>query len=363
MIAAGRRDRRAAKLAVVDARGDIRHLPRAALADLFQAGDLVVANDAATLPASLAGVHDASGATIEMRLAAWLRAGDPTRFLAVVFGAGDYRTRTEDRPLPPVLARGDRLTLGPLVAVVDDVVGHRRLVRLRFTGARGTVLGGLARHGRPIQYAHVPEPLALWDVWTAVAATPAAFEPPSAGFAVDWATIAGWRGRGVGFATVTHAAGISSTGDAVLDRLLPFDEPYRIPGGTAVAIARARARGGRVIAVGTTVVRALESASDGAGGVGAGDGVASGRIGRETALRVVDAILTGVHEPGESHFELLRAFAGDALLGGLVRTLSADGYRNHEFGDAVLLERRPLRTAAGMAAAQVFGGYGREGLR
>jgi len=351
MIAADRPDRRAAKLAVIDANGEIRHMPRTALAHLLRPGDLVVANDAATLPASLAGRHDASGETIEVRLAAWLSAGDPTRFLGVVFGAGDYRTRTEDRPLPPALEPGDRLTLGPLVAVVDEIAGHPRLVRLRFTDTRMAVLGGLARHGCPIQYAHVPEKLALWDVWTAIAAAPAAFEPPSAGFTVDWAVIAAWRRRGTEFATVTHAAGISSTGDALLDQLLPFDEPYSIPAGTAAAIARTKARDGRVIAVGTTVVRALESASDAGGAVRAGDGVARGRIGRATPLRIVDAILTGVHEPGESHFELLRAFGDDAVLRRVVRTLAQEGYRNHEFGDAMLLERRPARTAASAAAA------------
>ena len=154
----------------------------------------------------------------------------------------------------------------------------------------------------------------MWDVWTTIAADPIAFEPPSAGFALDWHTLAAWRQRGIGFATLTHAAGISSTGDPTLDLRLPFDEPYRIPEHTAAAIKRAKSEGGRIIAIGTTVVRALESAANADGSVRAGDGVASGRIGRETPLRVVDAILTGVHQPGESHFELLRAFANDAVL-------------------------------------------------
>ena len=121
--------------------------------------------------------------------------------------------RTEDRPPPPPLAPGDRLTLGPLRACVERLLDHPRLIALRFIGNRYTVLAGLARHGRPIQYAHVPEPLLLEDVWTRIAADPVAFEPPSAGFALDWATLAGWRRRGIGFATLSHAAGISSTGD------------------------------------------------------------------------------------------------------------------------------------------------------
>ena len=94
----------------------------------------------------------------------------------------------------------------------SSVLDDPRLFQLRFLGDRATVIAGLARHGRPIQYAHVPEPLALWDVWTRIAADPVAFEPPSAGFALDWHTRAVWRRRGIDFATLTHAAGISSTG-------------------------------------------------------------------------------------------------------------------------------------------------------
>ena len=224
--------------------------------------------------------------------------------------------------------------------MVERLLDHPRLFTLRFLGDREAVLAGLARHGRPIQYAHVPEPLALWDVWTRIAADPIAFEPPSAGFALDWRTLAAWRQRGIGFATLTHAAGISSTGDPTLDRRLPFDEPYRIPERTAAAIEQAKSEGGRIVAIGTTVVRALEAAANADGGVRAGDGVASGRIGRETRLRVVDAILTGVHQPGESHFELLRAFADDVALDRISAALAEHGYRAHEFGDSMLIARR-----------------------
>jgi S-adenosylmethionine:tRNA ribosyltransferase-isomerase len=342
MIAAERRPNpRSARLFAVDANGGTRHLPRAELATLFRPGDLVVANDAATLPASLRGTHLPSGEPIEIRLAAWESILDFTRFIAIAFGAGDYHTRTEDRPAPPRLSPGDHLSLGPLRAVIERLLDHPRLFVQRFLGSRDAVLAGLARQGRPIQYAHVPDPLALWDVWTKVAADPIAFEPPSAGFALDWQTLAAWRQRGVGFATLTHAAGISSTGDAALDERLPFDEPYRIPEGTAAAIAEAKSRSRRVIAIGTTVVRALESAADAEdGSVRAGDGVARGRIETGTRLRVVDAILTGVHQPGESHFELLRAFADDAVLDQIAAALVRCGYRAHEFGDSMLIERQ-----------------------
>ena len=261
MIAGHRPDRKSRKLLAVDADGAIRHLSRADLANLFRPGDLDVANDAATLPSSLAGRQERTGEPVEIRLAAFVRAGDLRRFIAIVFGAGNFHTTTEERRLPPMLSPGDNLLLGPLVAIVERLIDHPRLVRLRFHDDSPAVLAGLAKHGRPIQYAHVPTPLALWDVWTNLAAQPFAFEAPSTGFALDWHTLTAWQRRGIELATLTHAAGISSTGDPDLDAQLPFDEPYIIPANTATAIRRPKARDGQVIAVGTTVVRALESAA------------------------------------------------------------------------------------------------------
>ena len=334
----GQGKRRSAKLLLANAAGGLQDLPRAMLGSLFEPGDLVVANDAATLPASLTGVHCVSGDAIEIRLAAWESVRDPTRFTAIAFRGGDHLTPTEER-MAASLAPDDRLALGPLVAVVEHCLASR-LYKLRFLGDRTRILAGLARHARPIQYAHVPELLALCDVWTRIAADPIALEPPSAGFALSWHVQATWRERGIGFATLTHAAGLSSTGDPALDERLPFDEPFRIGERTAAAIAQTKARQRRVVAIGTTVVRALESAAAEDGHVRAGEGVARGRIGRKTPLRVVDALLTGVHQPGDSHFELLRAFADDAALEGIAATLCASGYRSHEFGDSLLIERR-----------------------
>jgi S-adenosylmethionine:tRNA ribosyltransferase-isomerase len=340
MIAAHRPNRQSGKLLVVDADGGLQHLGRADLATLFRPGDLVVANDAATLPASLRGQHDPTGDPIEIRLAGFVTASDRTRFVAIAFGAGDHHTLTEERAMPPLLSPGDRLLLGPLVAVIERLLDHPRLLELRFQGSAPEIFGGLARHGQPIQYAHVPAPLALWDVWTNLAAEPFAFEAPSAGFALDWQALATWQRRGIQLATLTHAAGISSTGDPDLDERLPFDEPYIIPENTASAIARTKARGGTVIAIGTTVVRALEAAATTDGTVHAGNGIARGRIGPQTRLRVIDTVLTGMHEPGESHFELLRAFTDDPLLHKVHRTATQQDYRTHEFGDSLLIERR-----------------------
>ncbi|MBB5574866.1 MULTISPECIES: S-adenosylmethionine:tRNA ribosyltransferase-isomerase [Rhizobium] len=353
MIAGDCSDRRSARLLVIEADGTMRDLPRTTLAALFNPGDLVVANDAATLPASLWGTHVPSGKVIEVRLAGWLSPPDPTRFLAIAFGPGDHRTRTEDRLLPPALAIGDRLRLGPLEAVVECLRDHPRLLELRFLDNRAAMFAGLAQHGRPIQYAHVPERLALWDVWTKIAARPFAFEAPSAGFALDWCTLQAWRRRGIEFAALTHAAGISSTGDPALDARLPFDEPYRIHECTVALIARAKLRGSRVVAIGTSVVRALEAAANPDGSVLAGEGIASGRIARDTALHVVDTVLTGVHQPGESHFELLRAFADDALLAQASAALTAGSYRTHEFGDSVLYNLPTAATTAIAGASRV----------
>lgn len=343
MIAASQPTQRPpdAKLLFVDANKRIGHAPRAAFARFLRPGDLVIANDAATLPASLQGVHAATGAHIEVRLSGRtsLRPEDVCCFSAVVFGAGDFHTRTEDRPAPPQLAVGDKFVFGPLHATIERLQRHPRLVSLRFDGTPDEVWAGLARHGRPIQYAHVQTPLALWDVWTKIAGPPVAFEPPSAGFALDWRALAAMRERGVEFETITHAAGISSTGDDELDLLLPFDEPYRIPPATTRAISHVKARGGRVIAIGTSVVRALEHAAMIDGQVRAGEGIATQHIGQASVLRVVDAILSGTHEPGTSHYELLRAFTDDATLRLTSAELDARGYRTHEFGDSVLIER------------------------
>jgi S-adenosylmethionine:tRNA ribosyltransferase-isomerase len=356
MIAADRAVQRPpeARLLAIDAQGRLSHGPRAALLERLRRHDLVVANDAATLPASLHGTHLPSGGEIEVRLAGRgsLARQDVQRFSAVVFGPGDHRQRTEDRPLPPPLQAGDLLRLGrgtqALYATIERLPDHPRLVQLTLHGSVEAIWAGLARHGKPVQYAHLREDLRLWDVWTPIAGAPAAFEPPSAGFALDWALLRALRERGIGFATLTHAAGLSSTGDATLDARLPFDEPYEIPASTVRAIHGAWARGGRIVAVGTTVVRALEHAASRAGpaGLPAGPGLATQKIGSQTRLQVVDVLLSGTHEPGSSHHELLRAFTDEDTLQRADRELDARAYRTHEFGDSVWLERREAHVGA-----------------
>jgi S-adenosylmethionine:tRNA ribosyltransferase-isomerase len=334
-----------AKLLVIRRGGSIEHWLRSELLELLEPGDLLIANDAATLPASLPGIHVPTGRSIEVRLAGRtsLEPTDVGRFLAVIFGTGDFRTRTEDRPPPPPIAPGDPIQLGPLQASVERLENHPRLVQLRFHGSAAEIWSGLARHGSPIQYAHVRQPLALWDVWTPVAGPAVAFEAPSAGFALSWGMLNAMTAKGVEFATLTHAAGISSTGDPHLDARLPFDEPYRIPAYTAAAIARAKERRTRVIAVGTTVVRALEDAAQPEGGVKVGTGLSTRKIGPTTHLRIVDALVSGTHERGTSHYELLRAFVPSRTLEHMEQQLDLQHYRTHEFGDSILVEKAVAR--------------------
>jgi S-adenosylmethionine:tRNA ribosyltransferase-isomerase len=342
-----------ARLLVIDGDGALVHRSARDLPALVRRGDVVVANDAATLPASLTGTHEPTGAAIEVRLAGRrsLVPQRTRRFVAVAFGAGDHRTPTEHRPPPPILGRGDRLRLGPIGAIVERVLGHPRLIELAFEGRLDEVWDGIARHGRPIQYAHVPQPLPIWSTWTRLASVPVAFEPPSAGFVLDWAGVDRLRARGATLATLTLAAGLSSTGDPALDARFPLDEPYCIPAATAARIDEARSAGGRVIAIGTTVVRALEHAAVAHGRVRAGHGVATQRVGPSTRLRVVDAIVSGTHDPGTSHYQLLRAFQRDDVLTAMAGALDAAGYLTHEFGDFVWLADGHRAAAARGAVA------------
>jgi S-adenosylmethionine:tRNA ribosyltransferase-isomerase len=305
------------------------------LRSLLRAHDLLVVNDAATLPASLRGTT-AAGASFEVRL---LEPRADGTWSAVLFGAGDWRTRTEDRPAPPFLAIGEEVTFDGLTARVAGAdPAAPRLVSIAF-GADGDALwSALYRAGRPVQYAHTEGALALWDVQTAYAARPWAAEAPSAGFALTWDLLLDLRRQGTGLARVTHAAGLSSTGDAALDARLPLRERYDVPAATVEAVERARAKGGRIVAVGTTVTRALESAAVAEGGrLRAGPGATDLRLGADTRRRVVDGILTGVHDAGTSHFELLLSFAPRALVEEMAARAEGAGYRGHEFGDAVLI--------------------------
>lgn len=308
----------------------VEHLP-----ELLRAGDLLVVNDAATLPGSLQGRTE-EGAPIELRLLAREEQGTWT---AVLFGAGDWRMRTEDRPAPPVLPAGSRLVLGSLTARVMEVLPPSpRLLRVAFDAEGAALWAGLYRSGRPVQYSYLSGPLALWHIQTAYAARPWAAEAPSAGLPLTWTVLLELRRRGVRFASLTHAAGLSSIGDTALDALLPRPERFDIPTSTVEAIHATHKEGGRVVAVGTTVVRALEGRALQSGGtLTPGEGVTDLLMGPGFVPRVVNGLLTGVHDPTTSHYMLLQAFAPLPLLREAAQIAEKLGYLGHEFGDSCLI--------------------------
>jgi S-adenosylmethionine:tRNA ribosyltransferase-isomerase len=286
-------------------------------------GDLLVLNDAGTLPASLRARTPA----LEVRLAGARADGS---FRAVLFGAGDWRTPTEHRPPPPPVG-GHLVFDDELAAEVIHDGPWERLVTLRFSLRGAALWRALFRLGRPVQYAYLDGPLELWHTQTAFAGRPWSMEQPSAARPLGPALLLALRRHGVALATLTHAAGLSSTGDAVLDAALPLPERYEVP---ATTLAQVRAAE-RVIAVGTTVVRALESAAV----TGRLAGETDLRLDGDHALQVVDALYTGLHEPGTSHYDLLQAFAPRALLDRAWHEAERRGFLQHEFGDSMLITR------------------------
>jgi len=312
----------------------IRDLPR-----LLRRGDLLVVNDAATLPASLQGTTSALE-PIEVRLA---RVEDGNgEWTAALLGCGDWRMRTEDRPPPPLLAAGEVLRFGEdLAATIGSVSPvSPRLVTLAFDRKGDALWEALYRRARPVQYSYLEASVATWDVQTSYGSRPWAVELPSAGRPLNWELLVALQRHGVGLASITHGAGLSSIGDAAADALLPLPERFEVPVAAVEAVEETRRRGGRVVAVGTSVVRALEgSASSNRGRLTPGAGVTDVRIHGHSPLRVADGLLTGLHEPGTSHFALTIAFAPEDTLTDAFRHAEAAGYLGHEFGDEMLILR------------------------
>jgi S-adenosylmethionine:tRNA ribosyltransferase-isomerase len=332
-----RADKDQDRLMVVDAgRRSIDDARVGELSSWLSPGDLLVVNDAATLPAAIGFAR--GGRRAELRLLRTAREGVAE---VVVLGDGDASMRTEDRGPPPQLREGERLELdggGVAIVLAVDPDGPRR-ARIHLEGDACEALVRLYRAARPVQYAYLEGRLALWDVQTVFAGRPWASEMPSAGRPLSWRLLGRLRERGVSIARITHGAGLSSTGDAALDRKLPLPERYAIDRAAVAEVSRARDAGRRVIAAGTSVVRALESAvRHGADGVlEAHEATTELVIGKATPMHVVDAVLTGMHEVDTSHFALLEAFAARDLLERAVEHGTRVGYLLHEFGDSMLV--------------------------
>ncbi|MFC8266452.1 S-adenosylmethionine:tRNA ribosyltransferase-isomerase [Streptomyces cinereoruber] len=318
---------------------------------LLRAGDVLVVNTSPTLAAAVDGRlgPEPGGEPVVVHFST---RGDDGRW-AVELRSPEPSGSTRPRAGGPAgavvrLPGGGRLALaGPLTP------GSGRLWWAR---AYGDVPGLLGRYGRPIRYGYTErdQPLSAYQT---VFARPSpdgggSAEMPSAGRPFTAGLVAELAARGVWIAPLSLHTGVASA-EA---HEPPYPERFEVPAATAALVNAARATGGRVIAVGTTVVRALESAAVAvAGPVGAGASARAGRgwtdlvVTPARGVRVVDGLLTGLHEPEASHLLMLEAVAGRAALRSAYAAAVRDRYLWHEFGDVHLLlpEEKGHRTRCG----------------
>jgi S-adenosylmethionine:tRNA ribosyltransferase-isomerase len=296
--------------------GRILHRRFTDVPDVFRPGDLLVVNDSATLPAALTA-HRADGIALALHLS--------TGLTASLWIVEPRQTRVE---------AGEALSLpaGGVARLLALYPGSQRLWIAQLQLPEPP-LDYLMRVGRPITYPYLRGewPLAMYQ--TVYAREPGSAEMPSAGRAFTPAVLARAAARGIGLARITLHTSVAS-----LERdEPPIEEWYRVPPETASAIDAARHAGGRVIAVGTTVIRALESAADPRGRIVPGQGWTDLVITPSRAIRTADAMLTGFHEPRASHLAMLTAFAGREHLERAYRAALEAGYLWHEFGDLHLI--------------------------
>lgn len=318
----GRRDD--VRLLVSDgSRSEIAHARFRDLPRFLAAGDLLVLNTSATLPAALDATR-ADGTALELRLSTPAPGRDDDIWIVEL--------RLGDAPFGGA-AVGERLELpgGASAELVARYAGVRLLVaRLELPAP---LLGYLAEHGRPIRYGYVPSRWPLDAYQTVYALEPGSAEMPSAGRPFTPELLTGLVAQGVVVAPVTLHTGVSSPER----HERPYPERYRVPEHTARLVNAVRGWGGRVIATGTTVVRALETAAQPDGTVAPGEGWTNLVITPERGLWTVGGLITGLHESASSHLAMLRAAAGDELVGRSYREALAHGYRWHEFGDSHLI--------------------------
>jgi S-adenosylmethionine:tRNA ribosyltransferase-isomerase len=291
------------------------------LARFLSPGDLLVVNTSATLPAALPAHLD--GRAVELRL-------------SVPAPDGDWVVELRTPGLRPFEHPqiGARLELpgGAHATLLGRYRGSARLALARLALGESPE-DYLHRHGRPIRYDHDPELRPIDAYQTVFALDPGSAEMPSAARPFTPELVTGLVARGVLIAPVTLHTGVSS-----LERgEPPYPERYRVPDPTARLANAVHGWGGRVVAVGTTVVRALETVAEPGGTVSAGEGSTDLIVGPRRPLRAIDGLLTGWHEPDSSHLDLLEAAAGNELLERSYRSARAHGYRFHEFGDAHLI--------------------------
>src|SRR5437660_4935965 len=288
-------------LLIERATGRVEHSRFDKIDNYLRAGDLLVFNSSRTLPASLGGCCATHGPCMEVRLAerlpdgAWLallicEQGDP-------FGCG--------------LRAGMQIEFAEKLAatVLERDANIPRLWRLRFSISGTELVDLIYRLGKPIRYEYVSAPWDLDYYQTVYATEPGSAEMPSAGRAFSWKLLLDLKRRGIDTAYIVLHTGLSSYMDDELDLIHPAsEEEYFVSATTAEKISHARENCGRVIAVGTTVVRALESVADSEGRVNEKQGYTRLKIDSQHRLKALDGLLTGLHEPEASHIDLLSAF-------------------------------------------------------
>lgn len=295
------------------------------LPEILDAGDLLVINTSATLPASLDAVRP-GGSVVELHLSTPLPAGLWVVELRRPASPGTLPFRTD--------VTGECLAL-PGEGRVEILARYPRSGRLWVAVLHlpAHVQDYLDAYGRAIRYGHVDHDWPLSAYQTVYANEPGSAEMPSAGRAFTAELITSLVARGIGITPIVLHAGVGSleTGE------LPTPEPFRVPATTAARVNATRANGGRVVAVGTTVVRALETVADAGGVAHPGEGWTEVIITAERGIRVIDGLLTGWHEPAASHLLMLEAVAGRQMLDDAYRAALAGRYLWHEFGDLHLL--------------------------
>jgi S-adenosylmethionine:tRNA ribosyltransferase-isomerase len=294
------------------------------LPDLLIPGDLLVVNESATLPASL----PAHGAP-----------GDFLVNLSTQYARDLWVAETRwgpGAPGPVPLGIGEQFELAGLPARrISDFPGAPRL---SFVRVEGDLAGAMGRFGRPIRYGYLAREYPLATYQTIFARVPGSAEMPSAGRPFTHPLVERLQALGVRLASIVLHTGVSSL---ELDPTRPdevpiYPEPFEVSPSTAELVNRTRACGGRVIAVGTTVIRALESAVE-SGAVRPTKGFTRLYLRPGRAVHAVDGLLTGLHDARTTHLELLASLVGTRTLEGAYREAMDRGYLWHEFGDSHLI--------------------------
>jgi S-adenosylmethionine:tRNA ribosyltransferase-isomerase len=306
----------------------VEHATFDALPDVLRSGDLLVVNVSATLPAAVAA-RRADGSAARVHVSTRAPALGPDWRIVEV--------RSPDGAHPDTGSDGEELTLagGARVSLTMPYTSGRRLMLAKLTELGGrTVEAYLAEHGEPIRYSYVDRRWPLTDYQNVYAAEPGSAEMPSAGRPFTEALITRLVARGIQIAPITLHTGVSSP-ERHED---PYPEHYDVPRSTARLVDAFTRWGGRVIAVGTTVVRALETMAEcGDWSTSGSSGWTDVRITPERGVWLIDGLITGWHEPEASHLEMLEAIAGRDLLERCYDAALRHGYLWHEFGDSHLI--------------------------